>query len=398
MIDDGKAHQIIIIKRGNEEEEAHHGGAWKIAFADFMTAMMALFLVLWLINAANEETKRSVASYFNPVKLVDRNRSSKGINDQKGGPTSEAESGNDGQASKTSKDNPTTNSLTADISRDAGVAGDAALEAAFFAAPLAAIETIKSVGIISSADVEVLNKESRTNSGGDFADPFMPSSSGKGEASDVATGKAVGKAKTVEDDKTSAGAVASGDGEAGEKRPDVAEQNEIGLGANEADQVIDTQRRELAAKELKAAIYDALKSETDSAKQLEASIDVKATDTGVLITVSDTVKDPMFEIGSAVPAPAMVLAVEAISKTLLARKGGVHIFGHTDGRQFRGEDDGNWRLSTQRAKATYFILLHGGLPDRRIQEIAGHADRQLRNIADPLSGENRRIEILLGTL
>lgn len=76
--------EIIIIKRGGGGDDGHHGGAWKIAFADFMTAMMALFLVLWLINAANEETKQAVASYFNPVKLVDRNRSTKGLLDATG--------------------------------------------------------------------------------------------------------------------------------------------------------------------------------------------------------------------------------------------------------------------------------------------------------------------------
>jgi len=42
----------------------HHGGAWKVAFADFVTAMMALFMVLWLLNA-NNETREAVASYFN---------------------------------------------------------------------------------------------------------------------------------------------------------------------------------------------------------------------------------------------------------------------------------------------------------------------------------------------
>ena len=84
MSDEQKHQEIIIIKRGGEGEHGHHGGAWKIAFADFMTAMMALFLVLWLINAANEETKKAVASYFNPVKLVDRNRSVKGLHDAEG--------------------------------------------------------------------------------------------------------------------------------------------------------------------------------------------------------------------------------------------------------------------------------------------------------------------------
>jgi flagellar motor protein MotB len=82
--DPDKVQEIIIIKRSGEGEQGHHGGAWKIAFADFMTAMMALFLVLWLINAANEETKKAVASYFNPVKLVDKNRSVKGLHDAEG--------------------------------------------------------------------------------------------------------------------------------------------------------------------------------------------------------------------------------------------------------------------------------------------------------------------------
>jgi chemotaxis protein MotB len=82
-LDEGLKHQEIIIVRrgGHDEDEGHHGGVWKIAFADFMTAMMCFFLVMWLINAANEQTKAALASYFNPVKLIDRNTSRKGIDD-----------------------------------------------------------------------------------------------------------------------------------------------------------------------------------------------------------------------------------------------------------------------------------------------------------------------------
>ncbi|RWP12031.1 flagellar motor protein MotB, partial [Mesorhizobium sp.] len=80
-------HEIIIVRRSHDDhDEAHHGGVWKIAFADFMTAMMCFFLVMWLINAANEQTKAAVASYFNPVKLVDRNSSRKGLEDLGDGP------------------------------------------------------------------------------------------------------------------------------------------------------------------------------------------------------------------------------------------------------------------------------------------------------------------------
>lgn len=88
-IDHGEArHEIIIVKRNHEgHDEGHHGGVWKIAFADFMTAMMCFFLVMWLINAANEQTKAAVASYFNPVELIDRNSSRKGLEDLGDGPS-----------------------------------------------------------------------------------------------------------------------------------------------------------------------------------------------------------------------------------------------------------------------------------------------------------------------
>src|SRR5271168_1337443 len=71
--------QIIIIKRHSNHEEGHHGGAWKIAFADFMTAMMAFFLVLWIINATDKDTKTVIARYFNPVKLENPAKATKGV-------------------------------------------------------------------------------------------------------------------------------------------------------------------------------------------------------------------------------------------------------------------------------------------------------------------------------
>lgn len=84
----GPRHEIIIVKRNHDgHDDGHHGGVWKIAFADFMTAMMCFFLVMWLINAANEQTKAAVASYFNPVELIDRNSSRKGLEDLGDGPS-----------------------------------------------------------------------------------------------------------------------------------------------------------------------------------------------------------------------------------------------------------------------------------------------------------------------
>ncbi|MCG6540922.1 flagellar motor protein MotB [Pseudomonas sp. KSR10] len=56
--------QPIIIKRVKKSAAGHHGGAWKIAFADFATAMMAFFLVMWLMSSATPEQKRAISGYF----------------------------------------------------------------------------------------------------------------------------------------------------------------------------------------------------------------------------------------------------------------------------------------------------------------------------------------------
>jgi chemotaxis protein MotB len=56
----------IIIKRVKKVEAGHHGGAWKVAYADFVTAMMAFFLLMWLLSTTTEEQRRGLADYFSP--------------------------------------------------------------------------------------------------------------------------------------------------------------------------------------------------------------------------------------------------------------------------------------------------------------------------------------------
>jgi len=67
---DGKKLQPIIIKRIKKSGHAAHGGAWKIAYADFVTAMMAFFLLMWLLGSTSKGELQGIASYFNnPVKV-----------------------------------------------------------------------------------------------------------------------------------------------------------------------------------------------------------------------------------------------------------------------------------------------------------------------------------------
>ncbi|MDQ8757195.1 flagellar motor protein MotB [Sphingosinicella sp. LHD-64] len=77
--------QPIIVKKVIEEAHgAHHGGAWKIAYADFVTAMMAFFLLLWIIGATDEDKKRGLADYFTPT-LIEYRQDSAGSDGILGG-------------------------------------------------------------------------------------------------------------------------------------------------------------------------------------------------------------------------------------------------------------------------------------------------------------------------
>jgi len=61
---DKNARPIIIVKRKKKGEEGHHGGAWKVAYADFVTAMMAFFLVMWLVASVSKEQRAAIFEYF----------------------------------------------------------------------------------------------------------------------------------------------------------------------------------------------------------------------------------------------------------------------------------------------------------------------------------------------
>ena len=69
----GQANAPVIIKRKKiVGGEGHHGGAWKVAYADFVTAMMAFFLLMWLLNATTEQQRKGIADYFSPTIPINR--------------------------------------------------------------------------------------------------------------------------------------------------------------------------------------------------------------------------------------------------------------------------------------------------------------------------------------
>lgn len=64
---DRRSGNIVIVKRKVVVAAGHHGGAWKVAYADFVTAMMAFFLLMWLLSVTDEETRLGLADYFSPT-------------------------------------------------------------------------------------------------------------------------------------------------------------------------------------------------------------------------------------------------------------------------------------------------------------------------------------------
>jgi chemotaxis protein MotB len=72
MAAQSNAAPVIIKRKKVISGGGHHGGAWKVAYADFVTAMMAFFLLMWLLNATTEKQRKGISDYFNPTIPVNR--------------------------------------------------------------------------------------------------------------------------------------------------------------------------------------------------------------------------------------------------------------------------------------------------------------------------------------
>ncbi|GGI69532.1 hypothetical protein GCM10007973_03220 [Polymorphobacter multimanifer] len=82
----------VVYRKRKGHAHAHHGGAWKIAYADFVTAMMAFFMLLWILGATNEDQRKGIADYFAPTIIQMQN--SGGSNGIMGGRALQTQDGN----------------------------------------------------------------------------------------------------------------------------------------------------------------------------------------------------------------------------------------------------------------------------------------------------------------
>jgi chemotaxis protein MotB len=396
--------EIVIVRRGGDGEEAIKGGAWKIAHADFMTAMMAFFLVMWLISLTDEETRSGVANYFNPVQLAESTPNKKGLDDpQNVPPDNETDNAKDGKE-KGSGEGAGGKSHQLQKPRFK--------EGVLFQDPYAVLAKIADEIEANPHDTlgaDVTPGESDMpglKAGEAFRDPFDPlywqvspveelkTDAPKPGTAAPAPSKAVMDAVAVLSQKTVAGSKQGGASTSSEgvsqSSPGAASAR--GSQASSADSDA-AKMADIKAAELKSEILKAVQPSKDFSPQ--PHIEVRRTGAGTLISLTDDFDFTMFAVGSAEPHAKVVRAMAEIAKLLQSRPGKIVIRGHTDARPFKSANYDNWRLSHARAQMALYMLVHGGLNESRIVRVEGHADREPKVSANPNADQNRRVEILL---
>ncbi len=386
---------IILRRSAGRPTDQIKTGVWKIAHADFMTAMMALFLVLWLVNSTNRETRQTVAQYFNPIRLSDTTSDRKGVRNPQDAEPGEVDStsrhdGDQVGAAKAGSDRRP--SATLKDPRQ----GKAAFEDPY--AVLAEVAAAKPEPGSDRASTLTLGATGKPgmNGGEAMRDPFDPNfwrqtpQTDRPERQQAFAGDAAPAApKPQPAGETTTTAPAStavtdtppvmavpvpATAPAMSPRPGLAVAARTTAAASRADEAMAT------------AIASAI-AKGGPQRADQPLVDVKKTDEGVLISLTDNANFGMFGIGSAEPHPQTVAAMQRVAAVLKEREGAIVIRGHTDARPFRDGRSDNWRTAQD-------LLVQGGISAARIEHIEGHASRRPR-ASDPNAAENRRIEILI---
>jgi|SRR5579859_2595080 len=335
MAKGSNAAPLIIKKIKKNKGVPHHGGAWKVAYADFVTAMMSFFLLLWLLNVTTDIQKRGIADYFEPTIA---SKSQSGAGGVLGGLTM-------GQPG----------------------AQDVAASPPNFQLAMSAL------------------RQPDEGDGGDSS-----GSTAAGDTGDKTGGNTTGNQAGGATPKDQAGGPTSGDQTAAaEPKKPVEQITEAEL----QKRIEQREEKQFAAAEfaLRQAIQD-----VPELKNLADNLLIDRTPEGLRIQIVDQEKRSMFPLGSAqmVDNAQKLLALVALVVQKLPNK--VSITGHTDAAPYAfGRYYTNWELSADRANASRRELVNDGVPADRIEKVVGLADRDPLVPDDPRAASNRRISIVL---
>jgi chemotaxis protein MotB len=382
--------QNVIIKKEEVVEGEAHGGAWKVAYADFVTAMMAFFLLMWLLNATTEDQRKGLADYFSPSNQL--SHASSGTGDPFGGHTAfdqgalvsdrgavQAVDGNRPTPIDPSDPvaQPYAPARTAsDDDQDPGAGAQAPPSVPPVPAAISATGAIGATGAIATPTATTVPAAVTAPATPSAATPPMAMTA-SGGASTEAGSTPPGAAAAARSISVSAAASALPRAPTEAELRAAQERREKAEFAQAAQQIRDAVRNDPAL--------------ADLARQL--AIDI--TPQGLRIQILDEEHRPMFALGSAAPNERAMLLLQKVTPVLARLSQDISIAGNTDATPFPGPDRTNWELSTDRANATRRLLVEGGLPDSRIRSVTGNADRDPLLPADPLAAANRRIAIVV---
>ncbi len=328
----GVERPIIIKRKKKGGHGGHHGGAWKVAYADFVTAMWAFFILLWLLNTITSDQRKGIADYFAPVSVSQETSGSGGV---LGGQTITVPGAQLSPSSPISADvpaagQPTPSSEGADDATGAAGAevDDQRSDETRFRYQERLEQAAESLGVPGQRLGETL---------ADFA----------------------GRLKAV-----------AADTPAPHK---------------------EARSLQNAVTEIRQAMQSIPELEP-----LAQSLTVDQTAEGLRIQIIDAERVAMFPSGSAQMYPQTRQLMMMLGEALGKLPNRLVITGHTDATAFPANASrDNWSLSFERANVTKRALVNSGVAESRIQDVAGRADRDLLIPEQPNSPRNRRITIVL---
>ncbi len=338
---------IIIKKKGGHG--GHHGGAWKVAYADFVTAMMAFFMVMWLLNTAEVQTRKAIAYYFRKPGWLHQSSGSPfgadgvGLLSEAYGPPNRqrSSSGEKWEVLKKRKtaEEPLENTSHREKPYMRGLSPTK-------------LKNNDPNGVSVARESEEINFSSPTEQLG----PLGPDSVGDSDHYRALT-------------------------DTGET-PDAAGLNQKD-NTSEAESVFENIKEEIA--------------QNPELKELLGDVEVRMDPEGITLEVMDTERASMFAPASTKILPRAERAFSGIVNLLRPLPHPIEVIGHTDATPFASfpRAMSNWDLSALRANEARKILESNGFPEARVISVIGKADRDLRFPERPFAAGNRRITVRL---
>jgi chemotaxis protein MotB len=343
----------IVIRRIEEGGHGHHGGAWKVAYADFVTAMMAFFLLMWLLNATTEEQRRGLADFFNPSNALASGQS--GLAQPFGGATPHS------------------------VGRMASDTGSPRIERGPRPTQSDADEEDEEV-----MPPIVAQPNPNAPPGEDSAPP--PRRVAEGEA-----GSIEGRAEPGAGPITELGTPGT-DPLAGQASP--APPPGEAAAADRARRLAAVEAEQNALEDTADALRAAFAADPALA-ELARQMLVEIVPEGLRIQMLESDGTPMFGTAGATPNERTRRAIRQVAESVAGLPNPLTVTGHTDSAPFRGGTRTNWDLSADRANATRRLLMEGGVAEQRLRGVIGMADREPLLPADPRAAANRRVSITL---